>query len=90
MANVILVLDDGLVTPSIEGILPGTTRAAILEEAHHRGVQIVEKTVHQNEVQQANEIILTSAGVLALSAFSLDERMLEEHWGPILAEFACA
>jgi len=90
MANVFLVLNDRLVTPEICGILPGTTREAILENARSAGIQIEERTVSRSELAMASEVILTSAGVLAQSARSLEGRALSEHWGPILAEFACA
>ncbi len=90
MANVFLVINDGLVTPAIEGILPGTTRAAILENARLGGLHIDVRTVHQQELSDASEIILTSAGILAVSALSLDDRVLDQHWGPVLGELACA
>lgn len=89
MANVFLVLQNRLVTPEVSGILPGTTRAAILENARNAGIQIEERAVLTVELAEASEVILTSAGVLALSARSLEGRALNEHWGPILAEFAC-
>jgi branched-chain amino acid aminotransferase len=90
MANVFLVFGDHLVTPEICGILPGTTRAAILENARNSGIQIEERAVFESELAEASEVILTSAGVLAQSASSLEGRALNEYWGPILAEFACA
>lgn len=90
MANVFLVVHDQIVTPEVRGILPGTTRAAILENARSAGLQIEERPVFEVELAEADEVILTSAGVLAQSALSLQGRALNEHWGPILAEFACA
>ncbi len=90
MANVFLVLHDQIVTPEVRGILPGTTRAAILENARSAGIQIEERPIFAMELAEASEVILTSAGVLAQSALSLQGRALNEHWGPILAEFACA
>ncbi|MBI5396353.1 MAG: aminotransferase class IV family protein [Verrucomicrobia bacterium] len=61
-ANIFLVLRRELVTPSLEGeVLPGITRAAVLELAHAEKVPVVERVVHATELVHAEEIFLTSS-----------------------------
>lgn len=78
-ANLLFVLGDGeVVTPAVDGILPGITRAAVLAWASERGVQIEERRVMRAEVEGCREVILLSAGVGALAASALEGRALED------------
>lgn len=61
-ANIFLVLRHELITPSLEGeVLPGITRAAVLELAHAEKLPVVERVVHGTELVHAEEIFLTSS-----------------------------
>lgn len=87
-ASVVLVQPDGtLVTPRLEGILPGVTRAAALALARANGQPIDEVVVPHAMLDAAREVILLSAAVGALSAASLDGRPLEARVGPMLAHW---
>jgi len=61
-SNVFLVRERELITPALEPeILPGITRAAVLELAHGEKLPVVERVVHQNDLFHADEIFLTSS-----------------------------
>ena len=60
--NVFLVRERELITPALEAeILPGITRAAVLERAHADKLPVVERVVHQNDLFHADEVFLTSS-----------------------------
>ena len=62
MANVFLIHDDCLFTPSLEsGCLPGIARAFVLHLASSHGIKCVEKILLENDVQSAYGIFLTSS-----------------------------
>jgi branched-chain amino acid aminotransferase len=61
-ANIFLVSRRELITPSVEGdVLPGITRAAVLELAHAEKLPVMERVVHATELVHAEEIFLTSS-----------------------------
>jgi para-aminobenzoate synthetase/4-amino-4-deoxychorismate lyase len=62
-ANIFVVTEDGmLVTPPLDGrILPGTTRARVLEQARGRGEPVAERPLHLDELRAAAEVRLTSS-----------------------------
>lgn len=90
MANVFFVQGRTIFTPSLEGVLPGTTRQAILEAASQRGIDIEETPVQTQDLRDVDEVVLTSSGILAVSAQSLEGRPLQQHWGPVFREWLCS
>ena len=61
-SNVFLVRERELITPALEAeILPGITRAAVLELARGDKLPVVERVVHQNDLFHADEVFLTSS-----------------------------
>jgi len=63
VANVFFVFDEQLVTPALEGsILPGVTRAHVLELAAELELPVVERAVHRDELVGATEAFLTGSG----------------------------
>lgn len=61
-ANVFLVTRHELITPALEGeVLPGITRAAVLELAHVEKLPVVERVVHGTELVHVEEMFLTSS-----------------------------
>ena len=72
-ANVFLVKDDTLRTPSLHsGCLPGITRAWILAHAEKSGIDCHETRLTETDLAQADEILLSSAtrGPVAVAQFS--------------------
>ena len=61
-SNLFAVLDGTLVTPPLScGVLPGITRAAVLELAHALGIAVAEREIAEPELAAASEIFLTSS-----------------------------
>jgi branched-chain amino acid aminotransferase len=61
-ANVFLVVRGRLRTPPLAcGILPGITRAAVLEWAHAAGIEVDDAPVEPGELATARELFLTSS-----------------------------
>lgn len=90
MANVFVVDSDGrVVTPPLEGVLPGTRRAYLLDEAKRAGLEILEHAVDLGTLAHAREIILTSAGVHAIAAASWNGRALDQQIAVCFEEWLC-
>jgi branched-chain amino acid aminotransferase len=61
-SNLFAVIDDVLVTPPLScGVLPGITRAAVLELARALGISPVQREMPEPELAAASEIFLTSS-----------------------------
>jgi branched-chain amino acid aminotransferase len=61
-SNLFAVIDDVLVTPPLAcGVLPGITRAAVLELARALGITAVQREMAEPELAAASEIFLTSS-----------------------------
>lgn len=85
-ANLFFWLEDRWVTPAVDGVLPGVTREVALEALRARGMAVDERAVWAEELEQCEEIVLTSAGVGAASAASLEGRGLGRARGDVLRE----
>lgn len=89
-ANLFVVLGRRLLTPlAAEGALPGVVRRLILEElAPAAGLEVLETAVAPDELQQADEVFLTSALLGILPVSSLDGRSIgpDRSAGSALAE----
>ena len=70
-ANLFAVADGVLLTPPADGrLLPGTTRAAIIQAAHDSGIKVGFKPLTLDQLQAASEVFVTNAvaGVLPVTA----------------------
>jgi branched-chain amino acid aminotransferase len=89
-SNLVLVVDDAVVTPAADGrILPGVLRAAVLAAAASSGVPVHRRPVTFDDLGAAAETAVTSSlrGVAALTA--VDERATPGR-GPVLTALAAA
>lgn len=59
-SNVFLIAGSRLITPPLEGILPGVTRSVVLGLAKDEGLDVEERAPHADEVRCAEGIFLTS------------------------------
>ncbi len=71
-ANIFAVFDGALVTPPIDELLPGITRALVVSLAEKAGIPLVERRIAVEEVAKAQEIFLTSAVVEVLPVVEVD------------------
>lgn len=61
-ANVFVVRDGALLTPAADGrILPGVTRAALIELARAEGIAVAEATVGLEDLRAADQVLLTGS-----------------------------
>ncbi|QDU18910.1 branched-chain amino acid aminotransferase [Urbifossiella limnaea] len=80
-ANLFLVFDGELHTPTTETILNGITRQTVMELARKRGITVVEREIYPEELARASEVFLTGTAVEVQPVGSIDER--EYPVGPI-------
>ncbi|MFI1329070.1 branched-chain amino acid transaminase [Streptomyces sp. NPDC020845] len=74
-ANIFLVKSGVLHTPSVEqGILPGITRATVLDLARGAGITVAERPVAHAELYTADELFVTGTATGVVPVESLDDR----------------
>lgn len=84
--NVFAVIEGGVVTPPLAGVLPGITRAHVLAACARLGIAAAERRLPRTELAAADEVFVTSAvrGVVAVTRLDGDARAA----GPITARIA--
>lgn len=89
-ANLFLVLDGELHTPTTETILNGITRLTVMDLARQRGIKVVEREIYPDELAKASEVFLTGTAVEVQPVGAVDGR--EYPVGPVtqqlMADFA--
>jgi branched-chain amino acid aminotransferase len=58
-ANIFLVIDGVLHTPTPDCFLDGITRQAVIGLAKKRGIEVIERTIQPEELEKADEVFLT-------------------------------
>ena len=71
-ANLFLVIDGMLVTPTPDNFLDGITRRAVMELARRRGWQIEERIVMPEELAKASEVFLSGTAAEIVPVGSID------------------
>jgi branched-chain amino acid aminotransferase len=91
-SNVFLVHDGRLITPDVSaGILPGITRAHVLEVAQALGVTVELRTPTVSEAQAADELFITSSIRELMPVVRLDDRSIGKGKpGPVFARLRAA
>ncbi|MCE5254515.1 MAG: branched-chain amino acid transaminase [Actinomycetia bacterium] len=74
--NIFLIKDGGLLTPALsENILPGITRASVMEIARRElGVETIEKRIERHELYNADECFLTGTAAHINPCVEIDHR----------------
>lgn len=80
-ANLFLVIDDRLHTPTPDCFLDGITRQTVIGLAEARGIEVVERHIHPDELARAREVFLTGTAVEVTPVREIDEHRFEV--GPI-------
>lgn len=80
-ANLFLVLNGALHTPTTECILNGITRQTVMELARKRGIKVIEREIMPTELARADEVFLTGTAVEVQPVGVIDSR--EYPVGPI-------
>ena len=71
-ANIFLVIDDKLVTPTPENFLDGITRRAVMGMAKKRGWAVEERAVRPEELAKASEVFLCGTAAEIVPVGSID------------------
>ena len=83
-ANVFVVRDGRLATPPLtDDVLPGITRAAVIELARDAGYAVEERTVDRTELYLADELFMTGTGAQVAPVASIDDRPIGDGDYPI-------
>lgn len=80
-ANIFLVIDGTLVTPTPENFLDGITRRAVMGMARKRGWAVEERHVMPEELAKASEVFLCGSAAEIVPVGSIDEHHYQA--GPI-------
>ncbi|HSQ55512.1 MAG TPA: branched-chain amino acid aminotransferase [Gemmata sp.] len=80
-ANLFLVMDGELHTPTTETILNGITRLTVMDLARKAGIKVVEREIWPKELAKASEVFLTGTAVEVQPVGAIDGR--EYPVGPI-------
>jgi branched-chain amino acid aminotransferase len=80
-ANLFLLINGELHTPTTETILNGITRLTIMDLARKRGIKVVEREIWPDELAKATEVFLTGTAVEVQPVAAIDAR--EYAVGPI-------
>jgi branched-chain amino acid aminotransferase len=71
-ANIFLVLDGTMVTPTPENFLDGITRRAVMGLARKRGIEVNERQVRPEELGRASEVFLCGTAAEIVPVGSID------------------
>ena len=80
-ANLFLLIDGQLHTPTTETILNGITRQTVMDLARKRGLTVVEREIWPEELSRASEVFLTGTAVEVQPVGAIDAR--EYPVGPV-------
>lgn len=79
-ANIFTVHGDSLSTPPLDGrILPGVTRASLIDEAVNAGINVVERRLDLCDLVSADELLLTSSIRGIASVSTIDGRAVGKY-----------
>ena len=84
-ANFFFVKDDVLYTPPLGNILPGITRATIIEYAMELGYPVIEKHFKLDELKEADVAFFTGTATEIASIKSINEIVFEKDWKDTMA-----
>ena len=85
VANVFAWIDGALVTPpTIDGALPGITRATVLELARELGIETQIRSIGQAELMRAEEVFLSGSGAGLVPVGCLDTVAIGSGKRPVL------
>lgn len=78
MTNIFWIKDDKIYTPSLEtGALAGTTREFVIDLAKEHNFEVIETIVRIEDLENADEVFLTSTGLSICSAQSLESKIYQ-------------
>lgn len=79
-ANVFIEKNKKLLTPSLGNILPGITRATVLEICKEFGIPVEEKKITQNELKDAENAFFCGTAAEVIGWKSIDDHEFSGDW----------
>lgn len=79
-ANIFVEKDGVLFTPQRGSILPGITRATVIELCHELGIEVVEKALKPEEVHGADSAFFCGTAAEVIGIRSLDKVPFTKEW----------
>ena len=88
ISNVFVVKDGALATPPLNTpVLPGVSRAVVLEIAREQSIPAEEKTLNINDVLDADEILLTNSSMQVMPVCRVEKQIIGTgQAGPVTGE----
>lgn len=83
-ANIFIEKNEVLYTPQLGSILPGITRATVLEICNTLGITVVEKQIELNEVYNADSAFFCGTAAEVVGIESLDKNIFPKPWNKTL------
>ena len=80
-ANIFLVIDGALHTPTPDCFLDGITRRTVIDLARARGIEVVERHIRPEELADAREVFITGTAVEVTPVREIDQHRFEV--GPV-------
>lgn len=79
-ANVFIQQDEALHTPALGSILPGITRATVLEICEAKGIEVIERKISPEEVRGADSAFYCGTAAEIIGLQSLDDVPFKLEW----------
>ena len=79
-ANIFIQKDGVLHTPQLGSILPGITRATVLEICDQFGIEVIERRIQPEEVYQADSAFYCGTAAEVIGIKSLDDHSFKLEW----------
>jgi branched-chain amino acid aminotransferase len=76
-ANLFLVIDGKLHTPTPDCFLDGITRQTVIALAKARGIEVIERHIKPEELKDAKEVFITGTAVEVTPVREIDEHRFE-------------
>ncbi len=73
-ANLFLVIDGALHTPTPDCFLDGITRRTVMDLAREAGIDVIERAMEPKEIERADEIFITGTAVEVTAVGEIDDR----------------
>jgi len=85
-ANVFYEKDGALFTPALGNILPGITRATVLEICVELGIEVTEKQITTDELKQADAAFYCGTAAEVIGWESLDDVVFPKKWNETVSK----
>lgn len=83
-ANIFIEKNQTLYTPQLGSILPGITRATVMEISKALGITVVEKQLKPTDVYNADSVFLCGTAAEVIGVESLDDQVFQKPWSETL------